>query len=231
MTTDSAAILLFTHDSENEIKNKLFLKGGNSKKNKTIADCLISDSIKKISGLGIPYFIVSTKDQKGNTFGERLSNAVESIFESGFNKIIVTGSDIPSITTSTLINASNELKHNDFVIGPTLNGGTYLIGLSKKHFNKNDFQNLNWQTSTLLTEIIDFAKGITSSVVITNPLNDINNPNDLIHFVEHKSKYCSLARTIASLISQSLYSCIFQESNKKISIPLYSFGTSAPPVI
>lgn len=231
METNRTAILLFTHDAENEVKNKCFLNHTKQKVNRKIAESLIKNSIKKVSSLGLPYFIVSTKDQIGSTFGERLSNSVSSIFDKGFDKVLVTGSDIPTITTSLFHEASELLNRNDFVIGPTLNGGTYFIGLTKTCFNESLFKNLNWQTGSLLSEIIDFAHKISSSVVITEPLKDINNGYDLKYFVENNSICSSIARTIARYLGQLLTSIFSQKLCNKTSIPFYSFGITAPPVV
>lgn len=230
MQTSKIAILLFTHDSEIEIQNKTFLTKGSKKKNKAIANCLIENSINKISSLDYPYFIVNTKKQIGSSFGEKLSNAIEGIFLKGFEKILVTGSDIPALSKSILNKSLNELNNKDFVLGPTFNGGTYLIGLSAKCFNKNEFEKLGWQTNTLFSEIKNYANSISNSLVITEHLADINNPSDLSSFLKTNTKCVAIASVLAKLIHQSNYLQRNFIQIKSLTSLYYFFGLAAPPL-
>ncbi|MBL7031995.1 MAG: TIGR04282 family arsenosugar biosynthesis glycosyltransferase [Nitrospira sp.] len=69
-----------------------------------------------------------TFDQEGKTLGRRIYNAFKHCSEMGYSDIVLIGSDSPSIPADFIKTAFNELKKNDFVIGPCFDNGLYLIG-------------------------------------------------------------------------------------------------------
>lgn len=69
-----------------------------------------------------------TFDQEGKTLGKRIYNAFRHCSERGYSDIVLIGSDSPSIPADFIKQAFNELKKNDFVIGPCFDKGLYLIG-------------------------------------------------------------------------------------------------------
>ena len=69
-----------------------------------------------------------TFDQEGKTLGRRIYNAFKHCSERGYSDIVLIGSDSPSIPADFIRTAFNELKKNDFVIGPCFDNGLYLIG-------------------------------------------------------------------------------------------------------
>ncbi len=69
-----------------------------------------------------------TFDQEGKTLGKRIYNAFKHCSGKGYSDIVLIGSDSPSIPADFIKKAFNELKKNDFVIGPCFDKGLYLIG-------------------------------------------------------------------------------------------------------
>lgn len=230
MQESRTAILLFTNTAEAEIQTKQFVNSNNRIKNRVIAEHLINESIKKVSSLNTPYFIVSTSDQIGASFGEKLSNAIQFVFEKGFKKVLVTGSDIPTLGRNALANATKKLEHNDFVIGPTSKGGTYLIGISEKLFNKVQFENLRWQTRDLLSDLINYTNSQSKQLAIERTLFDINTQYDLVRFVVNFSRRTKIARLISALISTFKLTQVFSCCKMQLATPRYFFGLVAPPL-
>ncbi len=68
--------------------------------------------------------------QIGNDLGERMVNALEKKFDEGFGKLIFVGTDSPLLSAQQIAEAVEELSRYEVVIGPTLDGGYYLIGFS-----------------------------------------------------------------------------------------------------
>jgi hypothetical protein len=97
--------------------------------------------------------------QNGVDLGVRMANAFQEGFESGFERIIVIGSDMYDLCQADLEKAFDVLKTKDFVIGPAEDGGYYLLGMNA--FNSGVFQNKTWGTET----------------VLQNTLNDLQNEN------------------------------------------------------
>lgn len=91
--------------------------------------------------------------QHGANLGVRMANAFQAGFESGFERIIVIGSDIYDLNGDDLEKAFEILKNKDFVIGPAADGGYYLIGM--KTINTAIFENKTWGTSTVLQDTLN----------------------------------------------------------------------------
>ncbi len=88
------------------------------------------------------------KIQKGTDLGERMMNAFKDGFNTGFEKIIIIGSDMHDLNQEDLENAFSALNTNDFVIGPAEDGGYYLLGM--KNLEASVFNDKKWGTETVL---------------------------------------------------------------------------------
>jgi rSAM/selenodomain-associated transferase 1 len=90
--------------------------------------------------------------QKGNTFGERLTNAAKDLFDVGFASVCLINSDSPLVPASSFAAAVKQLaKAGDrVVLGPSDDGGYYLIGMKKQH--RHLFHNIDWSTSRVLAQ-------------------------------------------------------------------------------
>lgn len=94
--------------------------------------------------------------QKGSDLGIRMANAFQEGFESGFERIIVIGSDMYDLGKADLEKAFDMLKTVDFVIGPAEDGGYYMLGMNA--FNTDVFQNKTWGAETVLQDTLDDIK-------------------------------------------------------------------------
>jgi rSAM/selenodomain-associated transferase 1 len=98
--------------------------------------------------------------QRGVRFGERLALAGEDLFKVGFESVCLINSDSPTVPASNFTQAVNELaKSGDrIVLGPSDDGGYYLIGLGQMH--RRLFEEIDWSTKHVLTQTIDRAAEI-----------------------------------------------------------------------
>ncbi len=69
--------------------------------------------------------------QKGKDLGERLYNAVDYLYVRGYGKIVLIGSDSPDLPPEYISETFSGLDSFDIVIGPSEDGGYYLIGMKK----------------------------------------------------------------------------------------------------
>ncbi|MCY4216787.1 MAG: TIGR04282 family arsenosugar biosynthesis glycosyltransferase [Flavobacteriaceae bacterium] len=113
--------------------------------------------------------------QKGTTLGERLINATTWGFDQGYQQVIVVGSDLWDINQDTLINGFHHLEDSDFVIGPTYDGGYYLIGM--RFYLKSLFKNTSWSTDRVFEQTVN--KLIHHKTKILEKKNDIDSIDDL----------------------------------------------------
>lgn len=115
--------------------------------------------------------------QHGSDLGERMLYSVASGFEAGYQHIVVIGSDCPEVTGELLEKAFTSLNEADVVVGPSKDGGYYLIGFSQ--YVPAVFKNISWSTPDVYPatmEILD-RKGLSVSVL--DELNDIDTEEDL----------------------------------------------------
>ena len=95
--------------------------------------------------------------QRGNGFGERLAAANEDLFRIGFASVCLIDSDSPTVSAECYTQAVNLLSvQNDrMVLGPSDDGGYYLIGMKKNHHRL--FEEVNWSTERVLDQTVQRA--------------------------------------------------------------------------
>ena len=72
--------------------------------------------------------------------------------------IIFIGTDLPDLSHLDLLNTIKELQQNDLILGPSNDGGYWLIGLSEKVISKHlnlPFININWSKENVLQSTIN----------------------------------------------------------------------------
>lgn len=199
---ENCAILVFAKSNAFENNSKKILKSDNN--NFKLWNSLNQKVLKISQQSKIPFFVADESIQVGNTFGEKICNSIQTIFDKGFEKVIVIGNDCPELKVKHLKLAHSELKKNDFVFGPDYSGGDYLLGISKKHFNSDDFQNFDWQSNQLHQNLISFYFGYNTFLLPY--LNDVNNTFSFkkavyqLHFTSKLKIYLlSLIQQLSSL--------------------------------
>lgn len=171
--TSNTAILIFANSSSEEARQKPFFKG------KSLFKALNAETLKTVQKTGIPYFLVTEKEQIGSSFGCRFVNAIHSVYKKGFENIITVGNDTPHLTSSQLRDTAKLLKTNKFVLGPSKDGGFYLMGLHKSQFDSASFLKLPWQTSRLSKSIDLLIRKANIDVVRLEVLTDVDESTDL----------------------------------------------------
>ncbi|AQT69240.1 transferase 1, rSAM/selenodomain-associated [Anaerohalosphaera lusitana] len=121
--------------------------------------------------------------QTGKGLGERMLNAFEEMFAEGFSKAILTGSDIPDLTVQTINDAFTALSENDVVLGPSSDGGYYLIGFREASFVKEVFKGISWSTDSVLDETLSKFTEHALSEHILDLWHDIDTKEDLIELI------------------------------------------------
>jgi hypothetical protein len=92
--------------------------------------------------------------QMGHTLGERLSRLSQLFFEErGFKRVLFLCSDVPLLEKSILKAAFELLKSHQVVVGPTFDGGYYLLGVSQ---NCTDiFKGIDWSGGEIYRQITE----------------------------------------------------------------------------
>lgn len=120
----------------------------------------------------------AARTQRGADLGARLQHAfAELLFEPGAHALIV-GSDTPPLTTSHLNEALDALDTHDLVLGPTVDGGYWCIGLRQPA--PGLFADIPWSTREVLTCTLVRAHGVGLRVATVATLDDLDTPQDLV---------------------------------------------------
>ena len=101
-------------------------------------------------------FDIKTFNQEGKDLGERMGNAFRYLRKMGHKEIVIIGSDSPNLPAEILHEAFERLKTDGLVIGPSLDGGYYLIGISGKI--PDLFSGIEWGTDKVFEETLKKAK-------------------------------------------------------------------------
>ncbi|MFK7832029.1 MAG: DUF2064 domain-containing protein [Winogradskyella sp.] len=178
MKQGKIAILVFANNAEKELLSK-------SIQSVAVFDLLNSETLKTVEKTGLPYYHYSENEQVGTTFGQRFSNAIEAIYKKGYDTVISVGNDTPHLKAAHILKAANQLQSSDFVLGSSTDGGFYLMGLKKAHFNKPHFEALPWQTSKLQYVFRQTLKANNHKTDYLEALSDIDNDSDIELVLNH----------------------------------------------
>ena len=120
---------------------------------------------------------VATYVQSGVDLGERMKNAFSEAFADGYNKVTLIGSDLPDMNAGILEEAFSKLEKQDVVLGPSEDGGYYLIGMQKEY--PFIFEDMPWSKPNLLEMTKVQLDAANVSFALLKQLNDVDNEEDL----------------------------------------------------
>jgi rSAM/selenodomain-associated transferase 1 len=118
------------------------------------------------------------REQVGSSLGDRLQRATSFAFAAGAKRVVVIGTDCPSLTSSDLRSAFKHLETHDLVIGPAHDGGYYLIGLKADHATL--FAEIDWSTQKVLAQTLQRASELSLRLQSLRKLPDVDHPEDLL---------------------------------------------------
>jgi rSAM/selenodomain-associated transferase 1 len=96
--------------------------------------------------------------QRGDAFGERLTTATQDLLRLGFDSVCLIDSDSPTVPENAFSQAVDLLGRGDdsIVLGPSDDGGYYLIGLKKLH--RKLFEAIEWSTDRVFEQTVAAAQ-------------------------------------------------------------------------
>jgi rSAM/selenodomain-associated transferase 1 len=112
--------------------------------------------------------------QRGDGFGERLLAAAEDILSIGYGSVCLIDSDSPTVPSAAFQQAVDALGQpgDRIVLGPSNDGGYYLIGLKEAH--AEPFQRISWSTGSVLGETLTRCREAGLEVVILPTWYDVD---------------------------------------------------------
>lgn len=142
----------------------------------------VSRVIGYLSENGDGYFQTLAPDmermrQDGASLGERLDHLLNTALANGAEKAVVMDSDSPTLPPDYLMMAFEQLDRADVVLGPTEDGGYYLIGMKKP--NPHLLRDVQMSTPHVLRDTLELAKKSRVSVALLPPWYDVDTIVDL----------------------------------------------------
>lgn len=116
------------------------------------------------------------KVQAGNDLGERMENAFRTAFDAGAGKVVIIGSDCPGLHGALLQEAFDRLDDADFVLGPTPDGGYYLLGM--KQMEASVFRGIVWSTDSVHTDTLKKIQAAGKTCFLLPELSDVDTEED-----------------------------------------------------
>jgi len=131
--------------------------------------------------------------QIGEGLGDRIENVFKSLFEKGYEKAVITGSDSPDIPLGFIEEALAALDEPDvdIVFGPAKDGGYYLVAASR--LVEAPFRGIEWSGSEVLEETLARVNEAELGYRLLEPWHDVDRPADLKFLLDSDSAPCSRA--------------------------------------
>lgn len=119
--------------------------------------------------------------QQGDSLGDRMRHAFGVLFSRGFSRVVLIGGDLPAIPLEALADAvaALENKSSEVVLGPSLDGGYYLVGMSQ--LISEIFEGILWSQPDVLTLTTAKLVSLKKKYKLISPWYDIDTIDDLRH--------------------------------------------------
>ncbi|MDB5104675.1 MAG: hypothetical protein JWP91_2364 [Fibrobacteres bacterium] len=114
--------------------------------------------------------------QASGDLGARMSHAVDAGFARGAKKIVLLGCDCPQISKDSVVSCFSALNRNEVVLGPTDDGGYYLLGLKERR--ESLFENIPWSTGEVFEKTLNILKIQSLSYISLETFSDVDTLED-----------------------------------------------------
>ena len=150
--------------------------------------------------------------QIGADLGERLTSATQWAAKQGYTKILFVGSDSPTLPISYISQAIALLDSRNTVIGPSTDGGYYLIGFSAEALTTtvpHVFEEIAWSTADVFQQTVTRIREVAVTLGLLPPWYDIDTPEDLAFLHAHIAAMRLSGDTVQAVRTESLLTELF----------------------
>ncbi|HZC67729.1 MAG TPA: TIGR04282 family arsenosugar biosynthesis glycosyltransferase [Nitrospirales bacterium] len=119
--------------------------------------------------------------QRGPDLGSRMKWAMQDAFDQGAQEVLLTGTDLPTLPRALLAQALTLVKNHEVVLGPTADGGYYLIGLRK--MISALFDGIAWSTASVFADTKKKVESAGLSLGLLPECRDLDTLEDLKAFI------------------------------------------------
>ena len=217
MRSATTAILFFSRSAAAEAQTKSLHETFSARQREQLFQELISNTLAEVQKSGLPLIKSDDHTQVGHSFGERLANAIEDVFEQGYEQVIAIGNDCPNFSHRVLKTTKDQLATQKMVIGPATDGGAYLIGLHRETYTREKFINLRWESNRLFEDLLTYGSESSIPIYSLSCEMDIDTKKDLLLFLQKFRQHTKLRSIIWSLL---------HAVDRTLTSPLPTYSTS-----
>jgi hypothetical protein len=129
--------------------------------------------------------VAAVDRQRGADLGERMLNALTDAAR-GHDLVGVVGSDLPGLDADRVDDAFDQLERGaDVVLGPTADGGYYLLAVRADRIDPALFAGVAWSTGRVLEQTIERCRKLGLRRAMLDTGRDIDRPGDLEWLIEN----------------------------------------------
>ncbi len=193
---DRCVLVLVNQPAPDDIRSQLSVSLG-TEVAAGLYRCFVEDTLAAVDEIGVPVVVyvhppdtvddVTTwlgkdrafRPQKGDDRGSRMAGAFRTVFEEGYERIVLVSSNSPDLDPALVREALDALDGCDSVIGPAQDGGYYLIGFSRKGFTADVFADIPWGTFDVLGCTLDILAQARRTLHFLPPWGDVDTLADV----------------------------------------------------
>ncbi len=141
--------------------------------------------------------------QRRGDLGEKMREAFEETFQQGYHSALLIGSDVPDLPADIFKQGFDALSVHDAVLGPSMDGGYYLIGFRDDTFRPEIFEGMPWSANAVFQKTLEVFIALGDMVHILPPWRDIDVIEDLKALMHrHGESPFRHSRTMRYLLNQ-----------------------------
>jgi hypothetical protein len=205
MNEDRCLIMFAKYPEKGKVKTRL-CQSGDKEMVVRLYRAFIEDLLESLSGGDYQFRIAyHPRERKndfskdfGNTYsylpqtgvdlGEKIYNAFNRCFSEGFHMVVIIGSDSPDLPPQIIKEAFQALEQSGAVIGPSCDGGYYLIGFCRESLTPEAFEGIDWGAESVYKTTMCILKRAGINVHILPAWRDIDRPEDVVALINDSEK-------------------------------------------
>lgn len=125
--------------------------------------------------------------QIGDDLWRRMHDAMRRAFAAGARRVVLVGSDIPALDRAVLRRAFAALRAHEVVVGPSADGGFYLVGCVDKAFDEALFAEASRDAGRSCEAILEWAERAGHGVAVLPCVRDVDTAADLAAVLADRS--------------------------------------------
>lgn len=190
-------VIVFTESVKQlSIRKQLFY---DDNRNRLIHRQLLKKAKVVVEGLPVPVIWWDERFQQGGNFTERLYHALQTQFQIGYDRLIVIGTDHPTLNKRHIEKAVKLVSKGSQVLGPAVDGGCYLFSVTQNDFEAFRNAGIHWQNGNEKEEILNFFAERQQECFCLETLEDIDSLADIRKLIGSKG-HLTFIRILSTLL-------------------------------